>query len=209
MRRVSTLLVAAAAVLLGACLAGSASAAVVCSAVGYAQPNGDGTFTYCITVTWGFNGYAVPERIDILLDNLAQCQFYNPTNPIQAEYIVPLGGTSTAAEGCHDNSGYPADGIGWVGEVLNQDPDCSVQALHVAYTNTGTTSECQPLSEDDGIFCFESYGIPLPVQTHYEGIVIRAGEFCLVCDYTGPLPDCNFWSPVSQTHWGTIKALYR
>jgi hypothetical protein len=209
MKKVSTLLTAATAILLGACLAGSASAAVVCSAVGDVEGTGDGTFTYCITVTWGLNGAAVPERIDLLVDNLTQCEFYNPGDPIQARYIQPVGGTSTAAGGCYDESGYPIDEIAWVGQVAYEDPDCAVQALHVGYTNSGATSHCTPLSEDDGVFCFKSYGVPLPVHTYYNAIVIRAGEYCLFCDYTGPLPDCNMWSPVSAVRWGTIKALYR
>lgn len=197
------------AILLGAVLAGSAGASIACDAVGEAYPMGDGRFEYCVTITWGFMGNAVPDRFDIVLEHLEDCEFYVPGNPFYADYLLPGGGHSEAAAGCFDAQSAPTNQIEWVGEIRLDEPDCWVPTLHVAFENTGSTKSCLPLSDGSGTFCFTSFGIPLPVETYYDVILIKAGEFCLVCDYTGPLPDCNYWSPVETTSWGTIKSLYR
>lgn len=209
MRMIKTGLLAVTAVLLGAALAGSAGAAVTCNAVGEAHAIGGGQFEFCVTVTWGFMGLAVPDRFDIVLEHLEDCDFYNPDSPFQANYVVPEGGVSDAAPGCLDVQGLPAQQVEWVGEIRFEDPDCWVPTMHIAFENTGSTADCSPLSDGSGTFCFTSYGIPMPERTYYEGILIKAGDSCLVCDYTGPLPDCNIWSPVETTSWGTIKSLYR
>ena len=52
-------------------------------------------------------------------------------------------------------------------------------------------------------------GQPLPEATYYDAVVIRAADYCATCDYTGPLPDLEPVSAVSETRWGTLKALYR
>ena len=44
---------------------------------------------------------------------------------------------------------------------------------------------------------------------YYDAVVIRAGADCVVCDYEGPMPDCNLWAPVRPMRWGTIEALCR
>jgi hypothetical protein len=197
------------ALLLGAIVAPPAWSVVACGATGEAQATGDGTFTYRVTVTWGFEGQAVPERIDLALTELVDCEFYNPEDPIQALYVQPGTGTSAAAPGCLDVQGAPRETIDWVGEVRYEDPDCWLPTLHIAYENTGATESCLPLSDDTGVFTFTSHGLPLPVYTYYDALLIRAGDLCIVCDYTGPLPDCNMWSDVDRTSWGTIKSLYR
>ncbi len=209
MLRVKTITLLGTAVLLGAALLSPAGAAVTCSAVGQVQDIGGGQFEFCITVTWGFMGFAVPDRIDIALPNLDGCDFYNPGNPFQSSYVVPTGGVSEAAQGCMNPQGVPAQQIEWVGEIRSEEEDCWLPSLHIAYENTGSTAGCSPLSDGSGTFCFTSYGIPMPSQTYYEGVIIKAGDYCLVCDYTGPLPECNIWSPVDRTSWGTIKSLYR
>jgi len=208
-RHIKTTLMLVTAVVLGAALLSPAGAAVTCSAVGEAHDIGGGRFEYCVTVTWGFMGFAVPDRFDIALPSLDGCEFYNPDNPFQASYIAPSGGVSDAEQGCLNVQGMPVQHIEWVGEVRFEEADCWLPTLHVAYENVGSTVNCTPLSDGSGTFCFTSYGIPMPSQTYYEGVIIKAGDYCLVCDYTGPLPECNIWSPVETTSWGTIKSLYR
>jgi hypothetical protein len=209
MGRTRTTLLLMAALLLGAALLSPVGAAVTCNAVGEAHDIGGGRFEYCVTVTWGFLGFAVPDRVDVALPSIDDCPFYNPENPFQATYVVPQDGVSAAAPGCHDVTGMPVQQINWVGEIRFGESDCWLPGAHIAYENAGSTVDCSPLSDDTGTFCFTSYGIPMPDQTYYEGIVIKAGDLCLVCDYTGPLPECNIWSPVETTSWGTIKSLYR
>jgi hypothetical protein len=204
-----TVLVAAAAILVGVAIASPGAAAVACEAVGEASSIGGGLFEYRITITWGFMGAALPDRFDIVIAHLEDCGFYEPGGQLGADYIVPGHGASTAADGCLDVQGAPTTEIQWVGEVRLEDPDCWLPALHIAYENTYATESCLPLSDDTGVFRFTSFGFPMPVETYYDVILIKAGDFCIFCDYTGPLPDCNAWSPVETTRWGTIKALYR
>ena len=209
MRHLRTILVAAAAVLIGVAMTAPVLGAVACDAVGEAFPIGGGQFEYRVTITWGFEGAALPDRFDIVIAHLEDCGFYDPEGRLGAAYVVPGLGASTAEDGCLDAQSAPAAEIEWVGEVRLEDPDCWLPALHIAYENTGATESCLPLSDDTGVFCFTSYGAPMPAETYYDVILIKAGDFCILCDYTGPLPDCNVWSPVETTRWGTIKALYR
>lgn len=207
MRHLKMILIAASALLVSVGVTAPAFGAIACDAVGEAYPIGGSQFEYRITITWGFLGAEVPDRFDIVIAHLNDCMFYDPQT--ESDYIIPGHGTSTAAEGCYDAKGVVAPQIDWVGQVRLEDPDCWLPALHIAYENTGQTASCLPLSDGTGVFTFTSYGLPLPVDTYYDVILIKAGEFCILCDYTGPLPDCNVWSPVEPARWSTIKALYR
>ncbi|MFH1501458.1 MAG: hypothetical protein ABIG03_00280 [Candidatus Eisenbacteria bacterium] len=204
-----TAVVAVTAILLGAMLAGTASAVVTCDAVGEATPLGDGRFEYGITITWGLMGLAVPDRFDIVLAHLEECEYYQPGDPLYVDYLTPGTGRSDATPGCSADQSFPVEQIEWIGELRTDDADCWVPSLHIAFENVGSTESCLPLSEGSGTFSFTSFGTPLPVDTYYDVVIIKAGDLCLVCDYTGPLPDCNYWSPVENRSWGTVKALYR
>jgi len=208
-RHLKTLIAGITAILLGACLVAPLHAATACGATGVAVDNDDGTFTYTITLEWDFAGVVVPERIALKLEHLADCQYYNPDIPIQSKYIQPGMGSSTAAEGCLDVTGAPSDELQWVGRVALEDPDCWIPTLHISWINDGDTRECEAITADTGVFEFDSYGAPLPSYDYYGIIIMRAGDYCIECDYTGPLPDCNMWSPVASGSWSTIKALYR
>jgi len=188
---------------------GAAVAAISCDATGDFVDNHDGSFTYVVEVSWDFAGVVVPERVNIVLEPLDDCQYFTIENPFHINYVKDATGTSEAQSGCTDAQGFPSDEIDWVGEVARDYDECWIPSVHLVYTNTGSTPGCLPLSVGDGTFTFTSYGVPRPEQTYYETIVIRAGEYCFYCDYTGPLPDCNMWSPVEKTSWGTIKGLYR
>jgi hypothetical protein len=209
MGRIRTAVVTVTALLLGAALPSTAGAIVACEAVGEVNEVGDGRFEYCVTVTWEFLGFTVPDRIDIAVPHLDDCEFYVPGDPVLGEYLVAGVGQSDAEPGCFNAQGRPTEQIAWVGEIRFDEADCWLPTLHVAFENTGATQSCLPLSDDSGAFCFTSYGAPLPEDTYYDVILIKAGDLCLVCDYTGPLPDCNYWSPVETLSWGTIKALYK
>jgi len=183
--------------------------AVACGAVGGVTEGPDGAFIYTVTITWDFNGAALPEEINLLLPTLEDCEFYTPGNPLETKYVIPLTGVSLAQPGCYDVAGAPSGEILWVGAMRFEDQYCWLDGTHVEYTNSGPTVNCLPLSADSGVFMFSSYGAPLPTMTYYDAIVIRAGADCIVCDYEGPMPDCNLWAPVAPTNWGTIKAMYR
>ena len=207
MRHTRTVLIAAAALTVVAAAAAPALGAKACEAVGDAYPIGGGLYEYSIIITWGFLGAEIPERFDIVIAHLEDCLFYDPQS--QPDYIVPGHGTSTADEGCDPDRGVLPTQIDWVGEMRFEDLDCFLPALHIAHENTGATASCLPLSDDTGVFTFASYGLPMDTETYYDVILIKAGEFCILCDYTGPLPDCNVWSPVESACWSTIKALYK
>jgi len=209
MKTLRMLITGITAILLGACLAAPLHAASACGATGVAVENDGGTFTYTITLEWDFAGVAVPERIVLKLETLEDCQYYNPDIPIQAKYVQPGLGSSMAADVCLDVAGMPSDMLQWVGRIALDDPDCWVPMRHIAWINDGDTRDCEALTADTGVFEFVSYGAPLPSYEYYGAIIMRAGDYCIECDYTGPLPDCNMWSPVEAHSWGTIKALYR
>ncbi|MBD3367251.1 MAG: hypothetical protein GF405_03615 [Candidatus Eisenbacteria bacterium] len=209
MKTMKVLVTGITAILLGACMVGPLQAATACGATGVAVENDNGSFTYTITLEWDFAGVVVPERVVLTLENLVDCEYYDPDIPIQAKYVQPGLGTSLAAEGCLDVTGAPCEEINWVGRIALEDPDCWVPMIHIAWLNDGDTPDCEPLTADTGEFQFVSYGAPLPVYDYYGAILIRAGDYCIECDYTGPLPDCNMWSPVEAHSWGTIKSLYR
>lgn len=209
MKTESMVIAAAVAVLLIAGLAGQAAAAVACGAVGEVVENHGGTWTYTITVTWDFNEAAVPERFILVLDELDDCMFFDPENPIQENYIMPGPGTSEAAPGCFDVTGAPSSELVWSGEIRRDDVDCWVPSLHLAYENVGPTADCEAVSAGEAVFTFDSYAMPTDTLPYYDAIVIKAGPYCIVCDYTGPLPGCNDWNSVQEMHWGTIKAIYR
>ena len=209
MRYLRTFVIGAAVVLFGAAITAPALATVACEAVGVAYPIGGGQYEYNVTITWGFDGAALPERFDIVIAHLEDCGFFQPEDAGKVQYLVPGLGSSTADGDCRDFLSEPSDEIQWVGEIRFEDPDCWLPALHIAYENTGATELCLPLSNDTGLFRFTSFGIPMAPETYYDAILIKAGDFCIPCDYTGPLPDCNVWSPVEATRWGTIKGLYR
>jgi hypothetical protein len=209
MRTLKTLITGITAILLGAGFVAPLYAATACGATGVAVENDDGTFTYTISLEWDFAGVVVPERVVLKLEHLVDCQYYNPDIPIQAKYIQPGLGTSVAAPGCLDVAGAPTDHLQWVGRIALEDPDCWVPMLHIAWINDEDTRDCEAITADTGTFEFVSYGAPLPPYEYYGAIIMRAGDYCIECDYTGPLPDCNMWSPVEAQSWSTIKAIYR
>jgi hypothetical protein len=203
------MLAVVAAVLVSSVSATNAVAAVACGAVGHVQEGPNGSFIYTIEVLWDFEGAALPEEINLVLPTLLDCEFYQPGNALQSHYVQPLSGTSTAQPGCLDVAGAPSSVIDWVGAMQFEDQFCWIMGPHAQFTNTGDTPDCLPLDADTGVFVFSSYGAPLPTAAYYDAVVIRAGDECIVCDYEGPMPDCNLWAPVERVHWTTIKALYR
>ncbi len=209
MKRMSMCVAVLAAFLIGGVCVPQALGAIACGAVGEVTEGVNGTFVYTVTVTWDFNGAALPEEINLILPTLVDCEFYTPGNPLQTKYVIPLTGVSQAQPGCYDVTGLPTSQIQWVGAMRFEDQYCWIDGTHVEYTNSGATVNCLPLSADSGVFTFSSYGAPLPTATYYDAIVIKAGADCIVCDYEGPMPDCNLWAPVKTMGWGTIKALYR
>lgn len=188
---------------------GVAYGVVACGATGSFVDNHDGTFTYIVDITWDFGTAAVPEEVNIVLEHLDDCQYFTTENPLHVNYINPGPGTSASQSGCMNSQGLPTGAIDWVGEVARDYEHCWIPSVHLLYTNTGETPDCLPLSADTGTFEFTSHGVPMPAMMHYNIIAIWTGEHCIFCDYTGPLPDCNMWSPVESTSWGTIKGLYR
>jgi len=207
--RLSLLTLTAAAFLVAGVCVPNASGAIACGAEGAVEAGPNGTFIYTVTVTWDFNQAALPEEINLVLPTLVGCEFYQPGNALQGKYVTPLTGVSQAQPGCYDVTGAPSTEIEWVGAVMFEDQYCWIDRTHIEFTNSGATVNCLPLFADSGTFVFSSYGAPLPVETYYDALVIKAGTDCIVCDYVGPMPDCNLWAPVTKMGWGTIKALYR
>lgn len=195
--------------LLGAGLVAPALAAIGCGAVGDAYENSDGTYTYTIVLSWDFGQAARPDRINLSIEHLMGCGFYDPENPEQQDYIIAHDGFSEPDGECFDLLGEPMDDIVWVGGLAMEDPDCWMPVLHLFWQNSGPTIECLPLGTGSATLSFTSYGLPVETQIYYGAIIIKAGDYCIVCDYEGPLPDCNTWAPVEDRHWGMIKALYR
>jgi len=184
------------------------SAAISCRAEGTLRQNPNGSFTYLVALSWDFNGVVVPDRIAFGLEYLQGCPYFDPENPAQV-FMIPRKGWSGAEPGCVDDSGQPTDEIVWMSSVELDDPDCWAPFLQISYANSGPTASCQPLSEDTGVFTFQSFAAPLPPMEHCNIVLIHAGDFCIYCDYVGPLPDCEPCTPVEGAGWGPIKALYR
>ncbi len=198
------------AILLSAVFALPALAAVGCDATGEVSiAQGEDQYIYTITVNWDFMGAASPERVMLNLDHLVDCPFYDPDDPIQQNYITPQTSWSEAEGECFDIYGEPADGILWMGDMAMEDPDCWIPTLHIAWANDGPTINCDVPTAGTATFSFFSYGMPINDQMYYGALLIKAGPYCIECDYFGPMPDCNTWAPVEESRWGTIKALYR
>lgn len=202
------LIAAASAVVLLAGFVPAAQAVSSCSAFGNVVARPDGTYRYCVTVWWRFGSPTAPEQINLLLPHVEGYDGYDPSDPEHATLIPGLG-TSSVAKACSDTLGQPALEIFWRGEVGTYEPDCQVRSLHIAYRNDGPTMFCDALSQGAAILSFDARGTPLPETTYVNGVVIRAADYCATCDYTGPLPELEPVSGVSEMRWGTLKALYR
>jgi hypothetical protein len=168
----------------------------------------DGRYKYVVTVWWRFGSPRAPEQINLLLPHVEGYDGFDPANPDQA-LLVPGLGASTVAKACSDTLGQPAQEIIWIGEVGSFEPECQLRGLHLAYRNNGPTMFCEAVSQGDAILSFDAKGQPLPEDTYYNAVVIRTGDYCALCDYTGPMPDIEPVSAVSEMRWGTLKALYR
>jgi hypothetical protein len=198
------------ALLLSAALALPAMGAVACGATGEVSlVQGEGYFAYTVTVNWDFDGGAAPDRFMLNLNHLVDCAFYDPDDPIQQLYIIPQTSWSPADGECFDIFGQPTNGIEWMGGMAMEDPDCWLPTLHVLWENNGPTIDCDVPTAGTAAFTFYSYGMPLEDEMYYGALMIKAGQYCIECDYFGPMPDCNTWAPVKEGRWGTIKALYR
>ncbi len=198
------------ALLLSAAFALPAMGVIACGATGeVAIGQGQDYYVYTITVNWDFEGGESPDRVMLSLDHLVDCPFYDPDDPIQQLYIVPQTSWSPTAGECINATGQPVDQISWVGGMAMDDPDCWLPTLHISWENSGLTADCEPETAGSAQFVFNSYGMPINDQMYYGALMIKAGPYCIECDYFGPMPDCNTWAPVEVTRWGTIKALYR
>ena len=205
-----TICAATVAVVLSAVLAGPALGAVACSATGEVVPYGANTWTYNIYVAWDFKDAAVPEHFSFSLEHLDDCFHFDPENPDQKDYIVLRRGSSYAAPGCVDTEGLARYTLHWESALEFENEDCWMSSRHLTWRNNGLTEPCDPLPADVARLRFVSRGGPIGPTNHYDWIVIKADDgTCVVCDYFGPLPDCNSWSPAEDTTWGTVKALYR
>lgn len=198
------------AILLSAVFALPAMASIACGATGQvAIEPGEDYYVYTITASWDFNGAASPEAVLLNLDHLIDCPFYDPDDPIQQQYIIPETSYSDPLGECLDLTGMPTSQIEWVGGMSMEDPDCWLPTLHVYWANNGPTMECDVPTAGTAVFTFRSYGMPADDQMYYGAFIMKAGGYCVECDYFGPMPDCNTWTPVEKQSWGTIKALYR
>ena len=210
MKLIKNVLTGVLAILLGAGLVAPAMGAVACGATGDFEMSPDqGHYIYTINVNWDFGDAAVPERIMLSLDHLVDCSFYDPDDPIQQNYIIPQESFTDVAGECIDIYGDPTNELVWMGGMAMDDPDCWLPTLHIFWENSGPTIDCDPPTVGTGTFSFASYGSPMEDAMYYGVLLIKAGAYCIECDYFGPLPDCNTWAPTEKSHWGTIKALYR
>ena len=204
------LLVALATMLLGAVLVVPALGAVACSATGEVEAFGGDAWTYHVYVTWDFGEIPIPERFSFSLAHLDDCFHYDPDSPNQQDYIVTQRGFSEADSGCVDTGGIARNTIVWESEVVYDDPDCWMPWRHLTWRNDGLTEPCDPLPVGEAHLRFVSQGVPIGPTMYYDAILIKASDgTCVVCDYFGPMPDCNWWNPVEGATWGTVKALYR
>jgi len=195
---------------LSAALVAPALGAVACSATGEVVPFGADMWTYSIYVTWDFKSAALPEHFSLSLEYLDDCSHFDPDNPDQADYIVLRRGFSSTPPGCVDTEGTPRTSLVWESQIDDENPDCWMPSRHLTWRNDGLTQNCDPLTADTAQLRFVSRGVPIGPTTYYDAIVIKADDgTCVVCDYFGPFPDCNWWNPVEGTTWGTVKALYR
>lgn len=195
---------------LSVALAVPALGAVACSATGEAVQYGSDTWTYHVYVTWDFKGAALPERFNVSLEHLDDCFHFDPDNPTQEDYIVLRRGFSEADSGCVDTEGMTRYRLFWESEIVFGDPDCWMPSRHITWRNDGLTEPCDPLTAGEADLRFISRGVPIGPSPYYEAILIKASDgTCVVCDYFGPMPDCNAWSPAETATWGTVKALYR
>lgn len=205
-----TVFVALATALLSAALVVPALGAVACSATGEVEQSGSDTWTYHVYLTWDFGEAAIPERFNLSLEHLDDCFHYNPDSPNQQDYIVAQRGFSEADSGCVDTDGTPRDSIYWESEVVFDDPDCWMPWRHLTWRNDGLTEPCDPLPVGEAHLQFVSRGVPIGPAMYYDAILIKASDgTCVVCDYFGPMPDCNTWAPVESSTWSTVKVLYR
>ncbi|MFH1864988.1 MAG: hypothetical protein ABIK85_03825 [Candidatus Eisenbacteria bacterium] len=195
---------------LSAAFAVPALGAVACSATGEAVPYSSNAWTYNIYVTWDFKEAALPEHFSLSLEHLDDCFHFDPDNPNQEDYIVLRRGFSEASPGCVDTEGVARSMLLWESELAFENLDCWMPSRHLTWRNNGLTEPCDPLPADVAHLRFVSPGVPIGPTMYYDTIVIKADDgTCVVCDYFGPLPDCNWWNPVEPTTWGTVKALYR
>lgn len=205
-----TIQVALVTLVLSAVLVAPALGAVACSATGEVVPFGTNTWTYNIYVTWDFEELAVPEHFSLTLEHLDDCFFFDPDNPEQDDYIVLRRGSSEAAAGCVDTEGLARYRLHWESALEVENEDCWMPSRHLTWRNNGLTEFCTPLPADVAHLRFVSRGVPIGPAEYHDAIVIKADDgTCVVCDYFGPLPDCNAWTPVEGTTWGMMKALYR
>jgi len=196
--------------LLATLLPAPALAATACSATGEVEPFGDDAWTYYVTVEWDFHEAAIPVRFNLSLEHLNDCFHYDPENPEQDNYVMTRRGFSAADSGCVDTGGLPRNSIHWESSVVFDDPDCWMPWRHLTWENTGITVDCLPLESGEALLRFVSSGVPIGPALYYDTIMIVASDgTCVVCDYFGPLPDCNAWSPLEAQSWGMLKAIYR
>lgn len=193
------------------CVAVPALSAVGCSATGSVETvEAHELWEFHVDVTWDFNDAAIPERFNISLEHLDDCIHYQPEAPNQQHYVVPGTASTAAAPGCLDIYSNPSSEVVYVGERVYEDPDCWMPSRFLTYRNDGPTPDCDPLPAGQVRLSFVSRGAPMGPTQYYDIIQIVASDgTCVVCDYFGPLPDCNMWSPVEQSTWSTVKALYR
>jgi len=195
---------------LSAALVVPAMGAVACSATGEVEPYGSDAWTYHVYVTWDFNEVALPERFNLSLEHLEDCFHYNPESPNQQNYVVTRRGFSEADSGCVDVDGTPRNNIHWDSELVFDDPDCWMPWRHLTWRNDGLTEPCDPLTAGEAHLQFISRGVPIGPTMYYNVIQIKASDgTCVVCDYFGPMPDCNEWNPVEGATWSMVKVLYR
>jgi len=191
-------------------LAAPAFGAVACSATGEVQVLDNDRWTFFVTVDWDFHENARPVRFNLSLEHLDGCIHYDPDAPNQQRYIETRRGFTEADSTCVDVDQNPSHNVVLEGYVEMEDPDCWMPGRHLTWRNDGPTPDCVPKMAGSALLRFVSRGAPIGPTMYYDAITIVADDgTCVVCDYFGPMPDCNMWSPVESSTWGTVKALYR
>ena len=210
MFRTRGLVLAAGGALIALALATPAIAAVACSATGEIQVLEENRWTFFVTVEWDFNENARPVRFNLSLEHLEGCIHYDPESPNQQRYIETRRGFTEADSICFDTDQNPSHNVILESQVVMSDPDCWMPGRHLTWRNEGPTIDCVPKTAGSALLRFVSRGAPIGPTIYYDAITIFADDgTCVVCDYFGPLPDCNMWSAVESSTWGTIKALYQ